>query len=155
VRAVHDVAQLANVARPAVGAQARHVIILHREIGTVLAIESAYEPAREDGNIVLAFTQWRDVQGKYRQAVVKVFAQAFVLGQFFFTTVGGGNHTAIHWQGGGAAYTRHRTSFEYAEQVGLRPRGISVISSRNNEPPEASSNKPARRASAPVNAPFS
>src|SRR5690606_18249231 len=24
------------------------------------------------------------------------------------------------WQGGGAAYTRHRTSFEYAEQVGLK-----------------------------------
>src|SRR5690606_16549076 len=71
-------------------------------------------------DVVLAFAQWWHLQREYRETVIKVFAQTFVLGEFFFAAVRGGDHATVDGNRCRAADARDGARFEHAQQVGLQ-----------------------------------
>src|SRR5947209_1044364 len=68
------------------------------------------------------FTQWRNFQLKFGQAMIKIVAEASRADQFFKILVGGGHHSHIHTDFFAAAQAIVRSAIEHAQQLDLEPR---------------------------------
>ena len=104
-RVVHEV--LAGVFGKEDG---RHVVFLGHVGG---------EFAEEEGDVVDAFAERRDVDGDLLQTVVEVFAEMAVADSGYEVDIGGGDDTDVDFERSGGAYGDDFSIFKYAEQLDL------------------------------------
>ena len=152
-----DVAELANVAGPGVAASAR-------ERGASIAFvgrpsRSARRTARqrrERRYVLRALAQRWQHDLDHAQPVVEVLAEAPRLHLVLEVAVGRGDDAHVDCDRRRAADALERCVLAARAAASPASRsGMSPISSRKSVPPAAASKRPTRRASAPVNAPFS
>src|SRR5581483_4111746 len=118
--AFDSVLQLADVARPLVGAEvaqraggdAQDALACRRR-------EALEKVAGEQGDVFFAVAQRRDFDGDDAQAIVKVFAEAAFGDELFQVFVGGGDDADVHRNFFRAADGAHGALLERAQQLDL------------------------------------
>src|SRR5215470_2751378 len=85
--ALDDVAQLANVAGPAVAIELRERV-RRKDRRRVSFREQPQEMAREGNDVLATFAQGRDTQHEYLQPIVEVFAKSALTNQSVEVAVG-------------------------------------------------------------------
>ncbi len=99
--AVHQIAQLAHIARPGIGLKHRQEIGPETDGQAPGHGKAAREVQQQIGDVVAAFAQGRGVQGQHVQAVIEVFPETAGGNLGLQVAVGGGHRPHIH---------RHRTA---------------------------------------------
>jgi hypothetical protein len=155
-RALDHVAQLANVARPAVGLQAGQ-----RGRG-----DARRRPARarrcRSGQLLgqpddagRALAQGRDGERDDREPVIEVEPEGAARDVGAEVAVGGGQEADIDRDRPGAADVQHLARLDRAQELGLQRRRQLADLVEQQLPPEATSSRPGLAANAPVKAPRS
>src|SRR6185437_11243348 len=123
-RALDDVFELADVARPIKGSE------LGERIGGQLRDrlfgrtgEFGDEELRQRRNVLLVLAQRRQVNGHDVQAVVQIFTERALLERGAQVAVGGGDQADIHFLGAGAAEAFEFALLQDAQQFDLRGHG--------------------------------
>ena len=116
-RALDTVLEFTYVSRPFVLQHVTHGSLcnLNRQTGR----EAIGKPVQESGDVGLAFTQWRQMDGYYVQPEIKVLAKGpFAIGGFQIA-IGGGNHSHIDFDLIVATNRPHFLFLQYAKKLGL------------------------------------
>ena len=143
---LEDVVELAHVAGPVVGAEARFVVRREREARRGARRRVAPEEvARQQEDVVAALAERRDGDGEDAEAEVEVAAERPASTSRGEVAVGGGDDAHVELAASGPR--RRARSRPPAARGGAWPgarAGISPTSSRKSVPPSASSKRPAR-----------
>ncbi len=116
---------------------------------------SAHEVRRERLDVLAAGAQRRQPHRHDVEPVEQVLAERALRDEPLEIAVRRRDEADVDLDRLGAAETLHLALLEHAQELDLRGREMSPISSRKSVPPCASSKRPGLRAAAPVNAPFS
>ncbi len=154
--AFNDVAEFADVAGPVVveellagGSGQAANVFLHG--GVVMGQEGF----AEGDDVVAALAEGGRTELDDVEAVEKVFAEVVLADGFDDVAVGGGDEADVDVELFVAADAGEGAVFEEAEELGLKGRDMSPISSRKMVPAWASSTRPSFWRMAPVKEPFS
>src|ERR1035438_5182656 len=105
--ALYAIFQLAHVARPIVVKDQTQSIVPHAVLHLGGTVDALQDVADQQWNVLLAFAQGRDAQGKHVQTEVEVAAEGPLLQRHIQVAVGGGQDTHLDGYGAGAAYRTH------------------------------------------------
>ena len=152
-----DVLKLSHVAGPRIGPQ-RLQRRRARRSGSASLAACAYRcvkyRTKSGMSSVRSRSGWQGNR-KGAQPVIEIGTEPPRLDGLLQIPVAGGNHPDIHGIVWGPPTRSNSPSWRTRRSFGCSSRGRSPISSRKSVPPWASSNRPCRRVSAPVKAPFS
>ena len=119
-----------------------------------LAGGEGQEVISEERDVLLAFAEGRQFDREHTQPVVQVLAEPAGLGLRPEIAVRRRDQPHVHPRVRSSPTRSSSPSWRTRSSLAWSSSGISPISSRNSVPPSASSNRPARSRTAPVNAPL-
>ena len=123
-RALEDIAQLPNIARPAVAGQRDASIRSERALGkTVVRAGPGEKVLRENQDVGAALAERRQRKRDDGEAMVEVLAKVVARHRGAKILVGGGHDPHVGGLGARAAQTAHRALLERREELGLERRG--------------------------------
>ena len=122
--ALDHVEQLADVARPGIGLQARVGARGQGLLGqAVVGARARQEALGEEHDIPLSLTERGQAESEHGQAVVEILAEAPVLDGRLQVGVGGADDPGIDGLGGGGAEAAHGPLLDDLEELGLQRLG--------------------------------
>lgn len=153
---LHKGAQLADVARPAVGQEAVQHLRIEIFLQSAFFDDLLQKMHGEDRNVVRPFPQGRDFHGQHPEAVEEVFAELPGSSHVGQRLVGGGDDPHVHGDGLVPPTLWKGCPSSTCSSLACMGRGELAVSSRRRVPLVASSNMPGLPLlAAPVKAPFS
>ena len=118
---LHDVSKFAHITGPRVGHEHFKRILAKRlNVGAMLLVELANEMLSQQRNVFLSIAHRRQVNRKYREPVIEVFAEPPLLNRLARLLIRGGQHPHVKFKFLFAAKSSDLSVFQNAQKLRLQ-----------------------------------